>query len=154
MADPLASKIKNEIILSQRLENLNVQAASLTKAFINSFLREKSKEYKEWSAIGNEIKSTDLTEDGKLRLGIKHELMEDRVVPHYSVLLLTTVPFALYWLMKKGATYLISSRIEQYQKDQARMKRRQTQAKEKAAKRESKGLPPASKAPPKKKRSK
>lgn len=139
----LAGKIKNEIILSQKLENLNVQASSLTKAFANSFLRTKSKEYKEWVSIGDEIKTSDLTDEGHLRLKIKHELMEDRVVPHHSVLILTTVPFLLYWLLKKGATYLISSRLEQYQKDQARIKKRTQQAKEKAAKRESKGLSPA-----------
>lgn len=141
----LASKIKNEIILSQKLENLNVQASSLTKAFANSFLRTKSKEYKEWVTIGDEIKASDLTDEGALRLRIKHELMEDRVIPHHSVLILTTAPFLIYWLLKKGATYLISSRLEQYQKDQARIKKRVQQAKDKAAKRESKGLPTTAK---------
>lgn len=140
MSDPLASKIKNEIILNQRLENLNVQAASLSKAFLNSFLRERSNEYKEWVAVGEEIKNGDLTEEGKLRLSIKHELMQDRVIPNHSVLLLTAVPFLLYWGLKKGATYLISSKLEAYQKEQARNKRRLQQAKEKADKRESKGL--------------
>lgn len=138
---PLAGRIKNEIVLSQKLENLNVQASSLGKAFVNSFLRERSKEFKQWQEIGTEIKGTDLTDEGKLRLTIKHELMEDRVVPHHSVLLLTAAPFLIYWAIKKGLTYMVSSKIESYQKAQARTKRRVEQAKAKQAKRESKGLP-------------
>lgn len=148
----LAPKIKSEIILNQRLENLNVQAGNMGRAFINSFLRERSKEFKEWTAIGQELKTANLTEDGKLRLSIKHELMEDRVVPHHSILMMTAVPFLIYWALKKGATYLVSSRIEAYQKTQTRIKKRAEQAKQKQEKRVSKGLPPAAKAaktPPK-----
>jgi len=141
----LAAKIKNEIVLSQRLENLNVQASNMGKAFINSFLRERSKEFKEWKAVGEEVKNLELTDEGKLRLSIKHELMEDRVVPHHSVLLLTAVPFLIYWILKKGATYLVSSRIDAYQKAQTRTKRRVEQAKEKQERRTSKGLPPQAK---------
>lgn len=149
----LAAKIKNEIILNQRLENLNVQASNMGKAFINSFLRKKSKEFKEWAAIGEELKASNLTEDGKLRLGIKHELMEDRVVPHHSILMMTVVPFLLYWILKKGATYLVSSRIEAYQKTQTRIKKRAEQAKQKQEKRTSKGLPTTPSKTPKTKRS-
>jgi len=139
---PLAAKIKNEIILNQRLENLNVQASNMAKAFINSFLRERSKEFKEWTAIGEELKTIKLTEEGKLRLTIKHELMEDRVVPHHSILLMTAAPFLIYWALKKGATYLVSSRIEAYQKTQTRLKKRMEQSKQKQERRASKGLPP------------
>lgn len=144
MSEPtsLATKIKSEIILNQRLENLNVQASNMAKAFINSFLRERSKEFKEWVTIGEELKKSELTDDGKLRLTIKHELMEDRVVPHHSILLMTAVPFLIYWALKKGATYLVSSRIEAYQKTQTRLKKRVEQAKQKQEKRASKGLPP------------
>ena len=140
-APDLANKIKTEIVLAQKLENLNVQASSLTKGFVNSFLRERSKEFKQWQEIGEEIKKAILTDEGKLRLKIKHELMEDRVVPNHSVLLLTAVPFLIYWGLKKAATYLVSSRIEAYQKAQARTKRRIEQAKAKQEKRASKGLP-------------
>jgi hypothetical protein len=138
----LADKIKNEIILNQRLENLNVQASGLAKAFTNSFLGERSKEYKEWVSIGEDIKGAELTEEGKLRLGIKQQLMEDRVIPNHSLLLMTTLPFALYWALKKGATYFVSSRLEAYQKTQARTKRRLEQAKGKETRKLSKAPVP------------
>jgi len=140
-AIPLSDKIKNEIILTQRLENLNVQITNLWKSFVNSFLRQRSKEYKEWVSVGSEIEQESLTEEGQLRLRIKHALMQDRILPQHSVILLTLAPFIVYWLLKKGATYLISSRIEAYQKAQARTKRRLAQSKEKETRRQSKGLP-------------
>jgi len=135
---PLPAKIKNEIILSQRLENLNVQASSLSKAFVNSFLGKRSREYKEWQSIGEQVEREPLTDEGRLRLKIKHELMGDRVVPNHSVLLLTAAPFILYWVLRKGGTYLVSSRLEAYQKTQARNKRRLDQAKAKETKKLSK----------------
>lgn len=104
-------------------------------------MRQRSKEFKQWQEIGTEIDAADLTDEGKLRLKIKHELMEDRVAPNHSVLMLTAVPFLVYWGLKKGVTYLISSRIQEYQKTQARNRRRMEQAKEKQQKRASKGLP-------------
>lgn len=137
----MPSKIKNEIILSQKLENLNVQASSLGRSFVNTFLRQKSAEFKQWKEIGAEIAAAPLTSEGKLRLAIKHELMEDRVIPQRSILLLTLLPFAAYWGVKKGLTYFVSSRIENYQRTQARIKRRAEQAKTRETKRLSKGLP-------------
>jgi hypothetical protein len=68
-------------------------------------------------------------------------------------LLMTAVPFLIYWILKKGATYLVSSRIEAYQKTQTRIKKRTEQARQKQEKRASKGLPPApAKTPPKTRR--
>lgn len=134
----LSDKIRNEITITQELENLNVQTSNLVKSFINSFLKKSSKEFKQWESIGKTISEIPLTEEGKVRLAIKHELMEERVTPQHSVLLITILPIAIYWLLKNGISYVVGSHIEKYQKDQARLKRRLGQSKAKQERKASK----------------
>lgn len=134
----LSQLVKNEIILNQQIENLNLRAATLWKAFVNAFLGQRSKEYKEWVALEETIKSTALTEDARLRLMVRHDLLREQVAPKHSVIVLTALPVLGYWVVKKGLTYFVSSKITTYQTEKQRQKRRLQQAKEKEQRKASK----------------
>lgn len=136
----LTQQIRNEEILMQRLNNLNIKASAWHTAAMNAFLGERNKEYKEWVAIGEEIDKLPLTNEGKLRLLVKHDLTREKVLPQHSVLLLSLLPIFGYWLAKKGITYIVTQKLERYKVEQQRIKRRQEQAKQRTERLKSKGL--------------
>lgn len=125
MDTQLTDQIRNEEILMQKLNNLNIKAVAWHTSIINAFWGEKSKEYANWADIGKEIDETPLTTEGKLRLMVKHDLMKERLLPRHSVLLLSLLPIVGYWAVKKGITYVISQRLERYSEEHKRLKRQQ-----------------------------
>jgi len=139
MDTQLTEQIRNEEILMQKLNNLNIKAVALHTSAFNAFWGEKSKEYANWLAIGKEIDETPLTTEGRLRLLVKHDLMKDRLLPKNSVLLLSLLPIVGYWVIKKAVTHIISKRLERYNEEQkrmAKMKQRMAKMKERLEEKE------------------
>lgn len=130
--------LQNEVELNHKLDTLGHDMRATFRPLLNylaNLIGKQTQSLKEWTAIGNAIENSDLTDEGRIKLKFRHKLFAEKVIPQPVNLAYAFIPLIVFWIAKGYISgKLHEKRIEDLLKRKSQKRREEQQAQKRSRK--------------------